>query len=770
MADGGLGIPNNTNWSEWSFGQVLLAITGDSIDFKKALDVDWFKFSTSGGSASDDVSYHAWQKYYYGASYNYQAISDWQDLVTRMNTIAQDLYLNRRGTLDLWSLRDAQVKVKQYEGWLQSSGQDYRAWAKNLNSHDSAFRGKAAAVIQLRMDQNADKLEDLYHQLSTNNGLPASAAMKSAQDAMDQATRILADAWYSVANSNLLNIPVDMINAKSSEISNYLADTTNGGSIIAGTEWYVLDSYAFGDDRQDALDIIDKKLAGFKDGNLISQNTWTNINHAISKAVQDKLDHLDQEARRAIGQLYPALVTATTAMVELQAPKFSQPPPGGFVDPKDKGPGDGPDKPPPLDIPPPDINIPPPNINIPPPPDIKPPPDPANGGAGGGPDAGLGNGPGSGPDGGLGGPDGGPQTFFKSVGPAGQLRTRLAEGLPPGADGGLLGDRVPADGGLSGGGLPADGLPAGSPADGGTGGPGLVPGMLRRRAVARGLDANGNPLPGFDSKGNPLPGFDASGQPLPGFDANGHPLPGFDSMGNPLPGFDASGNPLPGFDSHGHPLPGFDANGDPLPGAGSQRHLLPGLASHSHGFSGAGVGGHPLAGFDSHGHPLPGSGGGAGAGVHGSAAASGLEFGSSSGTTAPVGGSGTGGSGRDGAPGFGPGAFGLPPLSGTQLSGPAGAGGMPMMPPMMGGMGGAGGNDQKERERTTWLSEDEEVWGVNQPAGMSVVGRPDEDDYDIDESLVAAGPVRGPRRPAKDRPQPDHRDAERTAAGQNLPG
>src|SRR6266496_1632956 len=77
MADGALSVPNNTNWSEWSFGQVLLAITGDSIDFKKALDVDWFKFSTSGGTASDDVSYHAWEKYYFGASYNYQAMTDW---------------------------------------------------------------------------------------------------------------------------------------------------------------------------------------------------------------------------------------------------------------------------------------------------------------------------------------------------------------------------------------------------------------------------------------------------------------------------------------------------------------------------------------------------------------------------------------------------------------------------------------------------------------------------------------------------------------------
>lgn len=82
----------------------------------------------------------------------------------------------------------------------------------------------------------------------------------------------------------------------------------------------------------------------------------------------------------------------------------------------------------------------------------------------------------------------------------------------------------------------------------------------------------------------------------------------------------------------------------------------------------------------------------------------------------------------------------------------------PMMPPMMGGAGGAG-NDQKERERQTWLSEDEEVWGANEAAGFSVIGRPDEEDYEFDESIVAAGPIRGPRQPAQ-QPAEDEQDAE----------
>ncbi|MDH6707803.1 hypothetical protein P3T27_004540 [Kitasatospora sp. MAA19] len=48
-------------------------------------------------------------------------------------------------------------------------------------------------------------------------------------------------------------------------------------------------------------------------------------------------------------------------------------------------------------------------------------------------------------------------------------------------------------------------------------------------------------------------------------------------------------------------------------------------------------------------------------------------------------------------------------------------GGMPMMPPMGGGMGG--GQGEKGRQRTTWLAEDEEVWGTDTGAVSGVIGR-----------------------------------------------
>ncbi|MFD4761998.1 hypothetical protein ACFWOJ_24940 [Streptomyces sp. NPDC058439] len=47
--------------------------------------------------------------------------------------------------------------------------------------------------------------------------------------------------------------------------------------------------------------------------------------------------------------------------------------------------------------------------------------------------------------------------------------------------------------------------------------------------------------------------------------------------------------------------------------------------------------------------------------------------------------------------------------------------GQPMMPPMGGG-GGAGGGGGRDRERRTWLAEDEETWGTSQEAAPGVIG------------------------------------------------
>lgn len=61
---------------------------------------------------------------------------------------------------------------------------------------------------------------------------------------------------------------------------------------------------------------------------------------------------------------------------------------------------------------------------------------------------------------------------------------------------------------------------------------------------------------------------------------------------------------------------------------------------------------------------------------------------------------------------------------GRNMATTGGAGMPPMMPP---GGAGAGcrcrGQNDKERQRTTWLSEEEEVWGTDSGTIGGVIGR-----------------------------------------------
>ena len=114
--------------------------------------------------------------------------------------------------------------------------------------------------------------------------------------------------------------------------------------------------------------------------------------------------------------------------------------------------------------------------------------------------------------------------------------------------------------------------------------------------------------------------------------------------------------------------------------------------------------------------------------------------------------SGLGGVGPGGATGLGGGA-GLAELSAdgavpgtgapaTDGSLAGGLGGFPFMPPM-GGMGAGAGQQEKERERTTWLAEDEDVWGTDPDVAPAVVGRDEIPDVEPGD--------RSARRPAPSR-------------------
>ena len=93
--------------------------------------------------------------------------------------------------------------------------------------------------------------------------------------------------------------------------------------------------------------------------------------------------------------------------------------------------------------------------------------------------------------------------------------------------------------------------------------------------------------------------------------------------------------------------------------------------------------------------------------------------------------------------------------SGTSSGTTSGYSGMPMSP-MMGGMGG--GQQEKERERTTWLSEEEDVWGTDPDCAPAVLGR-------FDDVPTAGEPTR-PTQQQPGRPQRGQTPTRQQVRGQ----
>ena len=320
-------------------------------------------------------------------------------------------------------------------------------------------------------------------------------------------------------------------------------------------------------------------------------------------------------------------------------------------------------------LPPPKQNT--PEIKIPPPPkqpklDIPPP----NGGAPQPPPFG-----GTGPDlKGLDGPGlGGP--------PANAL---TAGDIPP-FNGGDLGNPDPFNSNTTPtdfGGLTAPNLGALPNAGGITG----FPGGTGLNTLPNGLTAGG--LPGAGGLGGfhlSAPGrLRSTGLPSslvgPGGRLAGGKLGGggFDEFGRPIGAGKLGGKLGGGFDEFGRPIGG---------GAGS---------------------GKGLSGFDEFGRPLSGKGLTSGNAFD--------EFGN------PIGGKGANALAAEKGLGLRPNSAGALAEEEALAARGGPMGGMPMGG-MGGGMGGARAGQDQDRERTTWLEEDEDVWGANQEAAPRVLGK-----------------------------------------------
>ncbi|XVU26725.1 hypothetical protein ACQPZJ_06630 [Actinoplanes sp. CA-054009] len=346
-------------------------------------------------------------------------------------------------------------------------------------------------------------------------------------------------------------------------------------------------------------------------------------------------------------------------------------------------------------------------------------------------------------------------------------------------NGGATGN-VPSFGSATGGGGPNGGGTAG--AIGGGAGAGLP-----------GAGFSGNPGgddgPGFGGATGETPGFDGtSGTPGAGF--AGSPGGGGGGLGGGLGGGGLGGGGLGGGGlggGLGGGTSGGGFSGDPggLGGDGSSIGDIGGGATDGNGGYGFGGDGaslpvshnQPPNGFNvgplgtsldttgmdfgtgaygGNGTWATGGAGGGGGGLGGGLGGGGLGDGGLGG--GGLGGGGLSGGGLGGSTGsgtpigaLGAGAAGVAAGTAASALTPGASGGYPPMMPPMGGMGQMGGNQEKERERTTWLAEDEEVWGTDPDVSPAVVGRDEHGDVD--------GTERDPWAPAPRQPATPHTPA-----------
>ncbi|MFI8828926.1 hypothetical protein [Streptomyces sp. NPDC053431] len=445
-------------------------------------------------------------------------------------------------------------------------------------------------------------------------------------------------------------------------------------------------------------------------GSDVSQKFWLDgVELAAKKTWLENLKTLDEAAQTHMGAVDTAYLALGGALREgIYQPRLQMPTGGGTgpgIDGPPGGPGTG-----------------------------------SGGGTGGKGEGGPGGGIGGGTGGGIGGGKGG-------NGPKGGPKTGLPDTFPGTGSGGGPGSPPPTS--LPGSGSSGGGAPLldrnGKPVMGADGKPVVLPPGSRIGKDGKVYDKNGKPVLGSNGKQLVAPPGAKVGQQQPAPEETpGKGLPGsnYDQIRLPEGAkvlgdgtvVDARGKPL--LDSNGNPyaLPKgatlkdgivVDASGKPL----SRAYQLLTNAEHAlnsrptpHPSTSGGPGGNHNRLLD---HLGSGGGGGSGSkSFTGTATGGSTVFGDraarsvglpppGTGATASAGGD-TGGRQASGGTGSG---------TGGGTGGGAQTGQPPMMPPMNPGAGGGQPNQGKDRQRTTWLTEDEDTWGTDTGSVSGVIGR-----------------------------------------------
>ncbi|RSS83745.1 hypothetical protein [Streptomyces sp. WAC06614] len=584
---------------------------------------------------------------------------------------------NQNDTTSVWSFDASARLLRDLDGWFTGWMPTIKAWAADVDAPDSDFRGSAAGAFKWVLNGFASELENLHVQLNTP---------RPYWEPIEQARPVLHDThlalWngYQAWRGDRLAWPVNCLH--------------DAFMAIMQTAQVTVDPNPKGDP---------KVTISTSAGNPADQGFWDAVERDTRQMwVRHVQTALDAPAATAMGKLDKAYQAAIAALPDLTRPRMTAPP---APEPVKDGPGKGvgPDGKPLLG------------------PDGKPL---------AGPDGAPLVGPGGKPLGGPGaGPDGAPGAGAASITP-GAVGTG---GKSPGALPSLTDPSV-IPGGVSGGAGAGGGLPvldgSGKPVlDPATGLPLVLPPGSTIGPGGAVTGRNGKPVLGADGKPRIVPEGSHLGTAQPGGGAFRVPEGSKVTPEGTVTGpdgkqvLDSRGNPvvLPKGATIGAGGVVSGPDGKPVDEQhqlllDEERALLTPSAMIRPGTSSAGLSG-PSGGF--------GGGAAAGADALPKATVPTVGGGSYLGTESGMGPRALDNGGRLTAEQTAAAAA-AAAQQGQALQATAaapGGVGAPMIPPSPGmGMGG-GAPGQQERRRTTWLSEDEEVWGTESGATSGVIGR-----------------------------------------------
>src|SRR5712691_10750697 len=206
------------NASDWHYDLALAALTGESYDIHGPATPSggWLKFDDA-PSAKDAAGYSVYGDYLFGATLNTDALQAWRTAVNTIDGAMADFEVGNRGALNVVTISELWSLVHDLVGWLERTATGFHHWATDLNSHDSGFKGKAAYVIQSRLQNYGDGLTDLQTQLTTKHGYAVADSLDALFQALLAFCLQMAAAWHQ-NSQRLANLPMERINLASSDI------------------------------------------------------------------------------------------------------------------------------------------------------------------------------------------------------------------------------------------------------------------------------------------------------------------------------------------------------------------------------------------------------------------------------------------------------------------------------------------------------------------------------------------------------------------------